>query len=85
MSNPKQKKSPGFKIPSHFINGLLTVILRINRNRSVDRGGNCNYRISCTTQTKCFKEYKTELICAGIAAGITALFNSPIAGLFFCA
>jgi hypothetical protein len=24
--NPKQK-SPGFKIPSHFINGLLTVIL----------------------------------------------------------
>jgi CIC family chloride channel protein len=32
-----------------------------------------------------FKEYKTELICAGIAAGITALFNSPIAGLFFCA
>jgi CIC family chloride channel protein len=40
-------------------------------------------RISCTTQTKCFKEYKTELICAGIAAGITALFNSPIADFFF--
>jgi CIC family chloride channel protein len=29
------------------------------------------------------KNIKTELICAGIAAGITALFNSPIAGLFF--
>jgi CIC family chloride channel protein len=30
-----------------------------------------------------FKEYKTELICAGIAAGITALFSSPIAGILF--
>jgi CIC family chloride channel protein len=39
--------------------------------------------ISCTTQTKCFKEYKTELICAGIAAGITALFNSPLLDFFF--
>jgi chloride channel protein, CIC family len=30
-----------------------------------------------------FREYKTELICAGVAAGITALFNSPAAGFLF--
>ena len=30
-----------------------------------------------------FRQYKTELICAGIAAGITVLFSSPIAGILF--
>lgn len=30
-----------------------------------------------------FRQYKTELICAGVAAGITALFSSPIAGILF--
>ncbi|HEU4497150.1 MAG TPA: chloride channel protein, partial [Flavobacterium sp.] len=29
------------------------------------------------------RKYKTELICAGVAAGITALFSSPLAGLLF--
>ncbi|MGC4039259.1 MAG: chloride channel protein [Flavobacterium sp.] len=30
-----------------------------------------------------FRNYKTELICAGITAGITILFSSPIAGILF--
>ena len=30
-----------------------------------------------------FRQYKTELICAGVAAGVTALFSSPIAGILF--
>lgn len=30
-----------------------------------------------------FVNIKTELICAGVAAGVTALFSSPIAGILF--
>jgi CIC family chloride channel protein len=80
----KTKNLPKSKIVSHFINGLLTVIF----------GGSTGIEVSTVVATatigsvaqrkqNIFKEYKTELICAGIAAGITALFNSPIAGLFF--
>lgn len=80
----KSKHLPGYKIPFHFINGLITVIF----------GGSTGIEVSTVVATAAigsvaqrkqnvFKKYKTELICAGIAAGITALFNSPIAGLFF--
>ena len=83
-TSSKTKNLPSFKIPSHYINGLLTVIF----------GGSTGIEVSTVVATatigsvaqrkqNVFKEYKTELICAGIAAGITALFNSPIAGLFF--
>lgn len=78
------KNLPSYKIPSHFINGLLTVIF----------GGSTGIEVSTVVATatigsvaqqkeNVFRKYKTELICAGVAAGITALFSSPIAGILF--
>lgn len=75
---------PSYKVPSHFINGMLTVIF----------GGSTGVEVSTVVATAAIgsvasqkesflQQYKTELICAGIAAGITALFNTPLAGLLF--
>lgn len=80
----KSKNLPVFKIPSHFINGFITVIF----------GGSTGIEVSTVVATatigsvaqqkeNLFRKYKTELICAGVAAGITALFSSPIAGILF--
>lgn len=78
------KKLPLYKIPSHFINGLLTVIF----------GGSTGIEVSTVVASATIgsvvqqkgsflSNYKTELICAGVAAGVTALFSSPIAGVLF--
>ena len=78
------KDLPSYKIPSHFINGLLTVSF----------GGSTGIEVSTVVATaaigslaqekeRIFKQHKTELICAGITAGLTALFCSPLAGLLF--
>ncbi|HSD13095.1 MAG TPA: chloride channel protein, partial [Flavobacterium sp.] len=78
------KKLPVYKVPSHFFNGLLTVVF----------GGSTGIEVSTVVASAAigsvaqkkeniFKRHKTELICAGIAAGITALFSSPIAGILF--
>ncbi len=78
------KNLPSYKIPSHFINGLLTVVF----------GGSTGIEVSTVVATatigsvahekeNVFRQYKTELICAGVAAGVTALFSSPIAGVLF--
>lgn len=83
-TNSNLKNLPSYKIPSHFINGLLTVVF----------GGSTGIEVSTVVATatigsvaqrkqNVFRQYKTELICAGIAAGITALFSSPIAGILF--
>ncbi|WP_199724524.1 chloride channel protein [Taibaiella sp. KBW10] len=75
---------PFFKIPSHYINGFLTVIF----------GGSTGIEVSTVVATatvgavthqhgKAAQVYKKELICAGVAAGITALFGNPLAGLLF--
>lgn len=83
-SNSKTKNLPSYKIPSHTINGILTVIF----------GGSTGIEVSTVVATatigsvahqkeNVFRQYKTELICAGVAAGITALFSSPIAGILF--
>ena len=83
-TNSKSKNLPSYKIPSHFINGILTVIF----------GGSTGIEVSTVVATATigsvahqkesfFKKYKIELIAAGIAAGITALFCSPIAGILF--
>ena len=78
------KNLPSYKIPSHFINGLITVAF----------GGSTGIEVSTVVATatigsvahekeNIFRQYKTELICAGVAAGVTALFSSPIAGILF--
>jgi len=78
------KPLPIYKIPSHFINGLLTVSF----------GGSTGIEVStvvstaaigslASTKESILRRYKKELLCAGTAAGITALFFSPIAGFLF--
>lgn len=80
----KKKSLPLYKIPSHFVNGLITVSF----------GGSTGIEVSTVVaaaaigsvaqrKENVFRQYKTELICAGVAAGITVLFNSPIAGILF--
>ena len=80
----KNSNLPAYKIPSHYFNGLLTVVF----------GGSTGIEVStvvasaaigsvCSKKIGFLKRYKTELICAGVAAAITALFNSPIAGILF--
>lgn len=75
---------PHFKIPSHFLNGFLTVIF----------GGSTGIEVSTVVATatlgnaayeKHFSAniYKLELICAGIVAGVAILFGSPITGWLF--
>lgn len=83
-STASGKNLPTYKIPSHFINGLITVGF----------GGSTGIEVSTVVATaaigniaqkkeRFLKKYKTELICAGLAAGITALFSSPLAGMLF--
>lgn len=78
------KSLPAYKIPSHFINGLITVAF----------GGSTGIEVSTVVASAAvgsiahskesfLKKYKTELICAGVASGVAALFASPIAGLLF--
>ncbi|TPD70724.1 chloride channel protein [Flavobacterium microcysteis] len=78
------KSLPAYKIPSHFINGLITVVF----------GGSTGIEVSTVVASAAvgsiahskesfLKKYKTELICAGVSAGVAALFASPIAGLLF--
>jgi len=80
----KTKNLPLYKIPSHFINGLLTVIF----------GGSTGIEVSTVVASatigsfaqqkeNVFRKYKTELVSAGVAAGVTALFCSPAAGILF--
>ncbi|MUV04703.1 chloride channel protein [Flavobacterium rakeshii] len=78
------KNLPSYKIPSHFVNGLITVGfggstgIEVSTVVSTAAIGNIAYK-----KERFLKKYKTELICAGVAAGITALFSSPLAGLLF--
>lgn len=78
------KNLPVYKIPSHFINGFFTVIFGGSTGIEVSTVVS-SATIGSVAQRKAnfLQEYKTELICAGIAAGIAALFNSPIAGILF--
>lgn len=75
---------PLFKIPSHFINGFLTVIF----------GGSTGIEVSTVVATAAIgnatyekrfsaRMYKKELVCAGVTAGVAILFTSPLAGWLF--
>jgi len=83
-TNSKSKNLPNYKISSHFINGLLTVIFGGSTGIEVSTVV-ASATIGSVAQRKenIFRQYKTELICAGVAAGVTALFGSPIAGILF--
>jgi len=80
----RRNELPGYKIPSHFINGFLTVIF----------GGSTGVEVSTVVSTATIgavtrqkaaiaNSFKTELICAGVAGGLTTLFGSPLVGLLF--
>lgn len=83
-TNSISKNLPSYKIPSHFINGFLTVVFGGSTGIEVSTVV-ASATIGSVAQRKqnVFRRYKTELICAGVAAGITALFSSPIAGILF--
>jgi len=81
----KRKNSlPFYKIPSHFINGFITVIFGGSTGIEVSTVV-ASATIGSVAQKKenLFNRHKTELICAGVAAGVTALFCSPFAGILF--
>ncbi len=80
----RRDELPAYKIPSHYFNGFLTIIF----------GGSTGVEVSTVVATAAigaaaYKKksianmYKTELVCAGVAAGIATLFGSPLAGLLF--
>lgn len=80
----RKEHLPSFKIPSHLINGFLTVAF----------GGSTGIEVSsvvasATTGNMVHKQnysanlYKKELICAGVTAAVSILFASPLAGILF--
>lgn len=80
----RKNELPSYKVPSHYFNGFLTVIF----------GGSTGVEVSTVVATAAIGAsahkkisvaniYKTELICAGVTAGIATLFGSPIAGFLF--
>jgi len=83
-ANATETPLPSYKIPSHFINGLLTVSFGGSTGIEVSTVVATAAIGSVATQKESFlKKYRQELICAGITAGLTALFNTPLAGLLF--
>lgn len=75
---------PFFKIPSHYINGFLTVAF----------GGSTGIEVSTVVATatvgnQVYKRkfmpmaFKKELVCAAVVAGVTVLFGSVIGGWLF--
>ncbi|AVR47174.1 chloride channel protein [Christiangramia fulva] len=80
----RKDELPFYKVPSHYINGFFTVVF----------GGSTGIEVSTVVATAALGAsiyrkdsvaniYKTELVSAGVAAGITVLFGSPIAGFLF--
>ncbi len=80
----KEEKLPFYKIPSHYINGFLTVI----------SGGSTGIEVSTVVATatvgslahekaKIHLAFRKEIMCAAVASGVTVLFGSPLAGILF--
>lgn len=75
---------PLFKVPSHYLNGFLTVIfggstgIEVSTVVATATVGNATYERNYIA-----KKYKRELVCAGVAAGVAVLFASPLAGWLF--
>lgn len=80
----RRDELPLYKIPSHFFNGFLTVIF----------GGSTGIEVSTVVAGAAIgagvykkdaiaNAFKTELVCAGVAAGVATLFANPLAGFLF--
>lgn len=80
----RHNELPPYKIPSHFVNGLLTVIT----------GGSSGIEVSTVVasasvgsvahnKAQIHQLFRKEIICAGVAAAVTTLFGSPAAGMLF--
>ncbi|MFT4203896.1 MAG: chloride channel protein [Chitinophagaceae bacterium] len=75
---------PFFKIPSHYINGFMTVIfggstgIEVSTVVATATVGNAVYK-----QQFAAKAYKQELVSAGVVAGIGVLFGNPLVGVLF--
>ena len=80
----RKEHLPAFKIPSHLINGFLTVIfggstgIEVSSVVATATVGNMTYKQNFSAQS-----YKRELICAGVTAAVAVLFVSPLAGFLF--
>ncbi len=80
----RKEHLPFFKIPSHLLNGMLTVIF----------GGSTGIEVSSVVASATVgnqihirnfaaNQYKRELVCAGVTAAVAILFVSPVAGMLF--
>jgi CIC family chloride channel protein len=79
-----QNELPIYKIPSHFINGFFTLAFGGSTGIEVSTVV-ASASVGATAQNRggIHHVYRKELICAGVAAGVAALFNSPLAGALF--
>jgi CIC family chloride channel protein len=80
----RHNELPAYKIPSHYINGLITVVCGGSSGIEVSTVV-ASASIGSVTQSKAniHTVYRKELICAGVAAAVTVLFGSPVAGALF--
>ncbi|UIR56022.1 chloride channel protein [Sphingobacterium sp. SRCM116780] len=80
----RQDHLPFYKIPSHYINGFLTVIF----------GGSTGIEVSTVVSTATIgnqfckrgwspMKFKKELVCAAVTAGVAVLFGTVLGGWFF--
>lgn len=75
---------PFYKIPSHYLNGFLTVVfggstgIEVSTVVATATIGNQAYELEYSA-----RNFKRELVCAGVSAGVAVLFASPLAGWLF--
>jgi CIC family chloride channel protein len=80
----RKEHLPLYKIPSHYLNGFLTVItggstgIEVSTVVATATVGNMAYK-----QEYSARVFKRELTCAGVAAGVAVLFANPLAGWLF--
>jgi CIC family chloride channel protein len=80
----RQNELPVYKIPSHFINGFLTLAFGGSTGIEVSTVvASASVGVTAQNRGSIHQVYRKELICAGVAAGVAALFNSPLAGALF--
>ena len=80
----RHNELPVYKIPSHYFNGLLTVIFGGSTGIEVSTVvASASIGSATQSKTKIHPVYRKALIGAGVAAAVTVLFGSPVAGALF--